>query len=282
MACFFTRDAQEALYQAQACRADPICLPSFTLRVIDVLVFLFVVFVKKKFRTVSERSNMEAFPAKRDTIPKVGHQKNASLSSPTILLVSAPLAEPTNSATPYAAMHRFLLSKLGAFLAIFAPHGLTRSHVEALGFLVHAGPSFVRRCEDLAGILNWFTDTEIEPVSKFEALLQKNLVSAREIDRAAVRRDQSATSPLAYRPGEQRTSDAQDEAPNVRADRPLVIENAKRCFVEEPLDLVEVYIANSQKAKIYICSAVSTVFVSHCKDSSSGRLLRCTSSTAQM
>jgi hypothetical protein len=267
MTCFFTHDAQEALYQAQACRADPVCLHSFTLRVIDVLVFLFVVFVKKKFRNVSERSNMEAFPPKKDNMPKVGHQKNTSLSTPTILLVAAPLSEPTSSNTPYAGMQRFLLSKLNAFLTIFAPHGLTRPHMEALGFLLHGGPTFLKRSDDLAVALNWFQDTEIEPLSKFETLIEKNLVSAREIDKGALHRDQSPSSPFAYRPMEQRATDSVEELPNVRADRALVIENAKRCYIEEPLDLIEVYIAHSQKAKIYVCSAVSTVFISHCKDS---------------
>jgi hypothetical protein len=64
LACFTTRDAAEALIESRVILTNPRFPWSRTVHVTDILVFLYAVFVKKRFRGIAERSNYEAFPMK--------------------------------------------------------------------------------------------------------------------------------------------------------------------------------------------------------------------------
>jgi hypothetical protein len=56
---FLTRDPDKALTQVQAYLANPTCLHCFMMHVTDVVC---LVFVKKQFKHVDQRSSFEAFP----------------------------------------------------------------------------------------------------------------------------------------------------------------------------------------------------------------------------
>jgi hypothetical protein len=64
-------------------------------------------------------------------------------------------------------VEQFFLSKLAAFMAIFAPNGLTRTHILSFGLLVHGGPSLVIRSDNLIHALRLFRDRDVEPTDGF-------------------------------------------------------------------------------------------------------------------
>jgi hypothetical protein len=246
-----------------------VCLPSFTLRATDILVYLFAIFVKKKFRSVSERSNLEAFPTKKDDDTRISpHQKDVSQSTPSMTRTFGLIPDSAKNQSPFVAMQRFFLSKVPAFLSIFAPTGLTRPHVESLGFLIHGGPSFLARADDLATALDLFqNDCEIEENAKLSQALGRMLPTVRELESFMLRNNPRVNSPLAYRPLATRGVD-QSPAPKPRVDKPLILQNVvMKSIVESPAEAVNVYLDDCRRARIYICAAVSTLFITHCKDS---------------
>ena len=267
LVCFITRDPEEALVQAQIYRTNQKCLPSQTIRVTDFLVYLFVLFVKKKFRGVAELSNFEAFPGKKETERLSPYSKPLSASTPS---VSARLEIPAaHEQSQYSLMQRFFLNRLLPFLRIFAKDGLTRTHVESLSFVIIGGPNYAYRANNLITALNLFHGTEIEDIARFNHAVATLLPLPKELEAFATRA-QAPTSPITYRPLFPRAlmDSTPSENPLISLDKPRLITYMNdQYLLETPTIKNDVHIHNCKQMHIYICGVVSTLFISHCKES---------------
>ncbi|KAH0793612.1 TBCC domain-containing protein 1 isoform X1 [Histomonas meleagridis] len=267
LTCFITKDANEALLQSQLYLADPSCLPSHTLRVTDMLCFLFALLVKKKFRGVSEISNLEAFPSK--SIPKLSPMSSRLSASDTSVTRVMTLKSPLKSRqehSPLQLMLRYFLKEFPQFLQLYAPKGLTKIHLQSLSFLIIAwiGPSYNHRFSDLIVALDLLQDCEIESTAKFEHLVYALLSILKESDL----RDTAFTSPVAYRPSPPRAVQDLETDQTIILDKPILIEKRSQHYeFVDPSSPCEVFIHDCRHSTIYICGPVSCVFISNCKDS---------------
>ena len=266
---FLTQDSDEALKQTQVYRRTRTCLPSFTMTGTDILVYLFAIFVKKKFRAVSELSNLEAFPGKKEQEHLSPRSRPLSASTPTVsqrLIITSTKTETNHQQL----MQRFFLNKLSQFLAIFAPDGLTRRHVESFSFLVLGGPTYAHRADNLIVALNLFQGTKIEDRSRFHHAIATLLPIPKDTELLAARNETTANSPLAYRPLFPRAlmEAAPPDNPNVSLDKPWLITDLSDTFSQEvPQMPRDTYIHNCRNTTIFICGVVPTLFISHCKNS---------------
>ena len=275
LTCFLTKDPQEALLQSQFYLADTsACLPSFFTKGTDILCYLFAIFVKKKFRAVSEMSNLEAFPNRSEDKEKRFSTQNRDVSKSTPT-VSRLVIKTNKEQSLYPLMVRFLINKLPQFLSIYAPDGLTRQHVESFSFLVNGGPTYAHKANSLAAVMGLFENTDVEQSHRFLHALKAHLPIAKNAEDIFNKYDQNIvpTSPLSYRPLFPRTIDV-DKYENTTLDKPLLIEYETTHTQEPPKHRLEVpetpcdvHIYNCRHAKIYICSSVLTVFIAHCRDS---------------
>ncbi|OHT09408.1 hypothetical protein TRFO_21626 [Tritrichomonas foetus] len=275
LTCFLTKDPQEALLQSQVYLTDSSCLPSFFTRGTDILCYLFALFVKKKFRAVSELSNLEAFPNRKDNQEKriSTQNRDVSKSTPT---VSHLVIKTNKEQSLYPLMVRFFINKLPEFLKIYSPDGLTRQHVESFSFLVNGGPTFAHKHNSLAAVMGFFENTDVEPSVRFLHALKTQLpISKGAEDILNTKYDHAIvpTSPLSYRPLFPRSTEF-DKYENTTLDKPLLIEYETTHTQEPPKYRLEVpetpcnvHVYNCRHATIYICSSVLTVFISHCRDS---------------
>jgi hypothetical protein len=277
---FVARDPLAFISQSRAYLATPRCLSCAQMRVADVLVFLYAIFVKKKFRTVSERANLEAFPPKPQTpetpamSPKRGPKKRQSLGPKNVShsqpQISRPLIDRKSADSGYLCLERFFLSRLAAFLRIYAPRGLTRAHVESLGLVLNGGPNLGLRVDSLADALNLFRNDEVEAIDDFYRTVNLLLTVFKE-DEASVRSLAQVRSPLAYRPvcgqsGMYFALGGQERMTN----EPLLIDNESSFegfIVDCPTRFCDIYIDGCRQKTVYFCAAAPVVFVSHCKDS---------------
>ena len=265
---FLTREPDEALKQAQVLQRSSACLPSFSMTMTDVLVYLFAIFVKKKFRAVSELTNLEAFPGKKDQERLSPRSRQLSASTPT---VSQRLLIPTstkNDTNHQQLMLRFFINKLGQFLAFFAKDGLTRRHIQSFSFLVLGGPTYAYRADSLITALNMFQGTEIEETHRFQHAIATLLPIPINTELFAARNETTATSPLAYRPLFPRAmmEAAPADNPNISLDKPWLLTDLSDTYIqEEPVMMRDTYIHNAKNTTIFILGCVPALFISQCK-----------------
>jgi hypothetical protein len=184
--------------------------------------------------------------------------------------VSAPSIQDQSEASM---VEQFFLSKLAAFMAIFAPNGLTRTHILSFGLLVHGGPSLLIRSDDLIDALRLFRDRDVEPTDGFRRTVVPLLRKLSE-NYQSQRQSIPLTAPDSYRPiGEQSYGSAVDPAscpPHTHADEPLFVSN-EECpsgyGIFEPSQYCDVGVEMLKDRTVYICGAVSAIFITHCKDS---------------
>ncbi|KAH0793986.1 TBCC domain-containing protein 1 [Histomonas meleagridis] len=267
LTCFITKDANEALLQSQLYLADPSCLPSLTMRVTDMLCFLFALLVKKKFRGVSEISNMEAFPSKlAPKLSPISSRLSASDTSVTrVMTLKSPL-QPRQEHSPLQLMLRYFIKEFPQFLQIIAPKGLTKIHLQSLSFLIVAwiGPSYNHRFSDLMVALDLLQDCEVESTSKFEHIIYPLLIFMKEADL----RDNVFFSPIAYRPSIPRAVQELETDQSIILEKPILIEKKSQHYeFVDPTSQCQVFIHDCRHTVVYICGPVSCVFISHCKDS---------------
>lgn len=270
LVCFLTHEPQEALQQCQLCLANPVALPSMSLRCTDLLCFLFVIFVKKKYHSVSEVTNLEQFPGKCGEVdaPRLS-TKAWSKSSPAVGRKSLPSPTPKQSDTSLQIMQRFLINNLPKFVQIYAPNGFSRYHIESLSFLIVAGPNYYTRYTSLSVAFDLFHDgCQYEKTKKVQHILN-TLLLPKEIENAIPRIEATNTSPLAYRPFYPRGVPQHAElAPFQVLDQPILIEDLQSTFkLEQPNFAADVHIHSIRHSTIYLLSAMSAVFVSHARDS---------------
>jgi hypothetical protein len=269
--CFATRDPHEALVESQFTLANPGRLWSRTLRVTDFLVFLYALFVKKKFPGVAERSTYEAFPTSPipQKVSKPLLRANASKSSPQII-PSRMEFEPMIPKDPlYRSFERFFLSRFQDFLRIYAPIGLTRHHVISLGLLLTGGPSLAVSACDLIVALNLFPgETQIESIESFRRVVLSALAGSAIEEQ--MRKDLDLASPVCYRPVVGQSSEDWDQdSHRFKADIPLLINNEyshEPFIVEDSPQFCDVFIKECRQKTIYLCAALPAVFITHCKD----------------
>jgi TBCC domain-containing protein 1 len=263
---FVAHDPLDALSQTRT-------YPSLTcsiMRVTDILVFLYALFVKRKFRTVGERANLEAYPRKPASDgPALARPKNMSYSQPTI---SLPLMGESNQSAAdsgYESLEGFLLSKFPAFLRIYSPNGLTPTHVHSLGLVLQGGPTLAMTKQELADAMNLFRGKAVESVDGFYRSVRSALTARKEAE-TSIRALSELRSPVSYRPICDHCP-ASGKAQDLGVyDEPLYIDQASTFegfIVENPNRFCDVYINGCRHRTIYFCAAARVVFVSHCKDS---------------
>jgi hypothetical protein len=260
LTCFLTDDPTTALLQSKFYMTNPSFVPCDSMRVTDMLVYLYAVFVKKKFRLVGERANLEAVPRKQESSSRISPH-STTLSRSWHAMPRAPLLPSSvRTESGYQAVERFFVSKLPAFLQIFAPAGLSRAHIESLGLVLQGGLSYSVRTKSLIAAMHLFRNRTAEAIDGFCRTVTSLLQAIVKDDEQAIRRDAPVTSPLAYRP-------VSDGAAG--GDGPMVINTetfSERFIVIDPATFCDVYIDKCQGRKIYLCGAIPAVFLSHCKD----------------
>jgi hypothetical protein len=272
LSCFSTRDPQHALGEAQFLLSNPGTLWSRTLRVTDILVFLFGVFVKKKFRGIAERSNFEAFPTK----PKPAEASAKGLQKKT-LAKSTPQFSPrlmdgtsqTERDIVYRGLERFFLARLPEFLRIYAPGGLTRRHVLSLRLILGGGPSLGVSGSDLIVALNLFkAGSKTENIEALRRVIISGL-TCNDIE-DELRKGLKLNNPMSYRPIAGFFAETVDDPQRYEVNPPIIIDNeycSDTYVLEEPENQSDIFIDSCRGRTIYICSAVPVVFITNCKDS---------------
>lgn len=273
LTCFLTNDCQQALIQTQVYLAEKTCLPSYYTHGTDILCYLYALFVKKKFRGVSELSNMEQFPTRNDQRIKATN-RGVSHSEPMIKGNKITLTTQVEQSL-YPILTRFFYNKLPQFLDIYAPEGLTRQHVESFSFLVNGGPTFTHRANSLVKLMGLFKESDIESTANFLNHLKVLVTISKQSEDLNYRFERNIvpTSPLAYRPFSTSTIPP-EQMDDATLDKPLLIQyetshaqEPPKYRLEVPDTPCDVHIHNSRHATIYICSSVLTVFITRCKDS---------------
>ncbi|KAK8893984.1 TBCC domain-containing protein 1 [Tritrichomonas musculus] len=276
LTCFLTKDAQQALIQSQVYLTEKSCLPSFFTRGTDILCYLFAIFVKKKFRGVSELSNLEMFPNRKEESSQRLKTTNREVSLSAPAITNRLKLTITKEQSLYPLMVRFFYNKLPQFLSIYAPDGLTRQHVESFSLLVHGGPDFAHKANSLANLMGLFkNDEQVEPVENLINHVKALLTLSKSSEDLLNRYDQNIvpTSPLAYRPFASSLRQA-EQIEGATLDKPLLFEyeathtqEPPKYILEVPETPCDVHIYNYRHATVYICSSVSTVFITRCRDS---------------
>lgn len=265
LSCITADDPHDSIQMARLYAAEGFCMPSSDLRVTDMLCYLFALLVKKKFRGVAEVSNMEAFPSKpTQKLSPLNSKMSASDTKVTRVMVKTPNFS-YQETTQLQIMLRYFLKEFPRFLNMYAPHGLTKTHVKSLSLLIVSGPNYSYRYKDLADALNLFQKCEVEQVAQFSHLIHYGLFN---VNSDLSSRDITNNSPLSYRPILQRKNYTPVCDMDVSEDKPILIINKSSHYeLVEAKPGSDVFIHNCINTTIYICGSVSCVFISHCKDS---------------
>lgn len=233
------------------------------LKVLDVLCYLFLIFIKKKYRNLSEVSSLEQFPSKKEPERLSPRQRVFSSSTPT---VGARLAIQTNKSdnSQFSLMLHFFNTKLPQFLNILCPNGVTAAELDALSFLVCGGPSYTTSVRYLSKLVG------MEGLSPAKLAFHiTSLLAPKDNDLFANKMDAPPTSPVNYRPALlMRDLGSQSPRQRGQVDKPILITDVNDAQkIETPLTCPSAHIHNCKHLRIYFCGVMSSIFISHCKDS---------------
>ena len=256
---FLLRDTHIILYRSrikETSEATPI------LKVTDILCYLFLMYVKKKYRNISEVSSLEQFPSKKEPERLSPRQRVFSSSTPTVgAKLQIQSNKPDNS--QYALMLYFFNQKLLQFIQIFAPNGITSVELDSLSFLVCGGPTITSHPHLLSKLI---TAEGLTP-QKLSHIIQSNLTS-KDQESFTSRIEAPPTSPLTYRPQLLHHNLATSPRSKGAADKPILIADMNDAQkIETPTNCPVVHIHNCKHFRGYFCGVVSSIFISHCKDS---------------
>ena len=253
---FLLKDTHEIFFRNKIKVQDEI--PP-VLKVIDILCYLFLMFIKKKYRNLSEVSSLEQFPSKKEAERLSPRQRVFSSSTPTVgAKLQIQSNKPDNS--QYALMLYFFNQKLGQFLQILAPNGITNDELDSLSFLVCGGPTITSRPHMLSKLIT----ADGLTTQKLAHIIQGNL-NPKDQEGFTARTEAPPTSPLAYRPQLNHFSSPRAKG---AVDKPILITDMTDAQkIETPTNCPVVHIHNCKHFRGYFCGVVSSIFVSHCKDS---------------
>ena len=262
---FLMKDPHDSLLTSQLFFSQPKTPNLTTLRVSELLCYLFAIYVKKKYRNVAEASKFEQFPSQKESERLSPRTRQFSSSSPT---VGARMTIKTKipDKTPYVLMLRFFITKLPSFLNILCPNEVTHLELDSLSFLICGGFNYSFRAQSLNSIMNENDYTSNLVLFNF---IYKNLNSQETPENNSLRSEIPFTSPLAYRPSlNSRIENSSISNDGFINDRPITISDITSSFKHEiPSTCPNVHIHSCKHSRIYILGVTSSVFISHCKDS---------------
>ena len=231
------------------------------IKVTDILCYLFLMYVKKKYRNLSEVSSLEQFPSKKEAERLSPRQRVFSSSTPTVG-ARMQIQSNKNETSQYSLMLYFFNSKLPQFMQILAPNQLTSVELESLSFLVCGGRNYLNRSSSLAKLISLDGMTPTKLAHHITGLL-----SPKEQETFFQRSEAPPTSPATYRPA-LIVHAASPRSRGSIVDKPILLSDLSGTQkIETPTSCPAVHIHNCKHFRGYFCGVISSIFISHCKDS---------------
>ena len=232
------------------------------LKVTDILCYLFLMYVKKKYRNLSEVSSiLEAFPSKKDE--RLSPRSRIFSSSTPTVGARMQIQSNKNETSQFSLLSHFFNTKLPQFLQILAPKEITKVELQSLSFLVCGGSTYTSRASSLAKLipLEGMTPTKL-------AHHITNLLNTKGEESHYQRIEVPPTSPATYRPALTQHPNSPRGTKGGIIDKPILLSDLSGVQkLETPTSCPAVHIHNCKHFRGYFCGVISSIFISHCKDS---------------